>query len=479
MTVADRQIAASNSIAVIPFINLSPNESDAYFAVGIHEEILNRLTKLGSLHVVATDDRAALRGDRQDDSEIARELNVETVMEGSVRYADGRVLVSTQLIDGAPDSHLWSETYEREFSNIFAIQSEIALSVAQAMQAELLPAERASVERAPTTLLAAYEVYLSAVARDIGQSEDAIQKGLEEVDRAIALDPRFAMAFALKASLSAVAPFFDAGTYCGAPRRWRAGGAARARSSSPTSVRRTRHSVSCCFRRKTGLAAKRRFATASKLNVPLGDMPSYAVLQLSVGRFGYAREILREARETVPQNPTALSFLMVANALLGDWAAAATQYELGARLFDSWALGSEFMMHLLVARGELAAARAVPPATTVDAAMIRYLDRPADGLPELRAMNADTAFADPISKRAIATWAASFGDPALALEAIRSAATRQGGNALFVWLPQFREARQRPEFRALLRELGIVAYWQEFGWQSVCRPLAAGDFACD
>ncbi len=122
-----------NSVAVLPFDNLSPNASDAYFATGLHDEILSQLAKLRNLSVISR--TSVLRYADSDLSipEIARELNVGTVMEGSVRYSDGRVRITTQLIDAETDEHLWTETYEREFSDIFAIESDIAMNIANAL----------------------------------------------------------------------------------------------------------------------------------------------------------------------------------------------------------------------------------------------------------------------------------------------------------------------------------------------------------
>ena len=145
-----------NSIAVLPFDNLSPDPDDAYFAVGLHEAILSQLANVREMHVVARASVQGYAGTQKPTPVIARELNVETVLDGSVRYADGQVLVTMHLSDGATNTSLWSDSYEREFSKIFTIQNDIALEVAKALKAELLPAERERVVRAPTTSLPAY-----------------------------------------------------------------------------------------------------------------------------------------------------------------------------------------------------------------------------------------------------------------------------------------------------------------------------------
>ena len=190
---------------MLPFDNLSPDPDDAYFAVGIHEEILSQLTKLGDLHVASRDVRAELRRHAEIHAGIARELNVETVLDGSVRYADGQVLVTAHLSDGATNTSLWSESYEREFSKIFAIQSDIALNVARALKAELLPAERERVTRVPTTSLPSLRFVSvggrSPTARDARRDLLAI----EDVEQALALDPDFAVAWVLESELRTAA----------------------------------------------------------------------------------------------------------------------------------------------------------------------------------------------------------------------------------------------------------------------------------
>jgi len=180
-----------NSVAVLLFDNLSPNPDDAYFAAGLHDEILNQLQKLSSVSVISR--TSVLRYTDSDLSipEIARELNVETVMEGTVRYADDRVRITTQLIDATTDEHLWSETYDREFEDIFAIESDIAMNIANALEAEFSLAEQERIEQIPTDSPAAYALYLKA--RTYSDTR------LADLNQAIELDPEFALAYALKA----------------------------------------------------------------------------------------------------------------------------------------------------------------------------------------------------------------------------------------------------------------------------------------
>ena len=158
--------------------------------------------KLSALNVIARTSVLQYADGDKTISEIAGELNVETVMEGSVRYADDRVLVTAQLIDPATNVHLWSDSYSREFSDIFAIQADIAMNVANALEAEFSSAEQARIEERPTSSPAAYALYLQAL--DTWRTAD--QATLQSLlDRAIVLDPDFALAYALKAMIGFLA----------------------------------------------------------------------------------------------------------------------------------------------------------------------------------------------------------------------------------------------------------------------------------
>ncbi|HEY5623038.1 MAG TPA: hypothetical protein VIV14_04700, partial [Gammaproteobacteria bacterium] len=195
---ADTQLR--NSIAVLPFENLSPDPDNAYFAAGIHEELLNQLAKISDLSVISR--TSVVRYEDSDLSvpEIADELNVQTVMEGSVRYAGDRVRIAAQLIDAETDEHLWSDIYEHDLVDIFAVQAEIAENIAMALEARLLPSELASIEAAPTSSQEAYELYLRSLSLpSVATNPETLPTHLAYLDQAIALDPDFALAYATKA----------------------------------------------------------------------------------------------------------------------------------------------------------------------------------------------------------------------------------------------------------------------------------------
>ena len=197
VVVEEQSAVLPNSVAVLPFRNDSPDPDNAYYASGIHEEILNQLVKLSALNVIARTSVEQYRNTEKSIPEIARELNVETVMEGSVRYAGGQIRITAQLNDGVTGAHLWSETYTRDFEDIFAIESDVAMNVANALEAEFSLEEQESIEAIPTDSSEAYAFYLQAVS--LGWGTNIIQAATTYLDSAIRLDSNFALAYARKA----------------------------------------------------------------------------------------------------------------------------------------------------------------------------------------------------------------------------------------------------------------------------------------
>ncbi len=187
-----------NSVAVLPCANQSPNPADAYFAAGIHEEILLQLAKLQNLNPIPR--RAVLRYAESDlsISQIAAELRVQAIMDCSVRYANDRVRISAELIDAPSTRPLWSDVYERGFEDIFAIQADIAMNIANAVGAEFSSAEQQQIERPLTSSPEAYRLYLQSRALMAVQSPESIRQGLLLRDRALELDPDFAGARSAK-----------------------------------------------------------------------------------------------------------------------------------------------------------------------------------------------------------------------------------------------------------------------------------------
>ncbi len=179
-----------NSVAVLPFDNLSLDPEDAFFAAGIHDTILSELAKISDMNVIARTSMLRYADSDLPFAVIAAELNVETIMEGSVQYAEGHVLVTVQLIDPATESHLWSGNYDRAFSELFVIQSEIATRIADALEAEFSLSDQPVIDKSPTASPEAFALYLSGISHT-----DPL-RAISDLRRATEIDPNFADAYA-------------------------------------------------------------------------------------------------------------------------------------------------------------------------------------------------------------------------------------------------------------------------------------------
>ena len=191
------------SIAVLPFENFSDDKENAYFADGIQDDVLTSLSKVGDLKVISRTSVMAYRGSARNIREIGKALGVGAILEGSVRKSGNRVRVNVQLINAATDEHIWAEDYDRDLTDVFAIQSDLAHEITTALRAKLSPDEKMVMERKPTQNSEAYLLYLQAHAGESqpDQSFDAMKKGEQLLERATQLDPTFALAFAELARL--------------------------------------------------------------------------------------------------------------------------------------------------------------------------------------------------------------------------------------------------------------------------------------
>ena len=193
---ADQQPESGNSIAVLPFANMSPEPDNEYFCDGLAEELLNALAKIDQLKVAARTSAFSFKGKDAGASEIGAALNVRTVLEGSVRKSGSRLRITAQLVNAADGYHLWSERYDREMKDIFDVQDEITLAVVEALKVKLLGREHATVLAHHTRNPEALELYLRGLSYFSKFTPEFFQKAIESFKQAIALDPEYASAYA-------------------------------------------------------------------------------------------------------------------------------------------------------------------------------------------------------------------------------------------------------------------------------------------
>ena len=196
------------SIAVLPFDNLSHDPENAYFSEGIQDEILTRLAKIAELKVISRTSTQRFKSSPNDLRQIAQQLGVANILEGSVQKAGDQVRVNVQLIKAATDAHLWAESYDRKLTDIFAVESEIARTVAETLQAKLTGSAEHVLAARPTENPEAYQLYLKGRYFWNRRTEESMKEAISYFQQAIALDPSYALAYAGLADGYALMPVY-------------------------------------------------------------------------------------------------------------------------------------------------------------------------------------------------------------------------------------------------------------------------------
>ncbi|HET7817007.1 MAG TPA: tetratricopeptide repeat protein, partial [Sphingomicrobium sp.] len=199
--------AKKTAICILPFANMSGDTEQEYFSDGISEDITTDLSKISALEVIARNTAFQFKGQSVDVCEVARKLGVSHVLEGSVRKAGNRVRITAQLIDGATGDHLWAERYDRDLTDIFAIQDEISKAIVAALKLKLLPEEKKAIEQRGTTSAEAYQLYLMArnywVTGNWGDVRQ-LELVIRVCQRALEIDPNYGRAWGLLAIVQSI-----------------------------------------------------------------------------------------------------------------------------------------------------------------------------------------------------------------------------------------------------------------------------------
>jgi TolB-like protein len=222
------------SIAVLPFENLSDDKENAFFADGMQDDILTNLSKIGELKVISRTSVMGYRGKTANVREIGKQLGVSNILEGSVRRSGNKVRVNVQLIDANSDEHIWASDYDRDVTDVFAIQTDLAQKITDALQAKLSPAEKSRMERKPTENGEAYLAFVQAHnLQDAMEDLEKLKQSEQLYERAIQLDPMFALAIARYSQLESwIVHIFER-----TPERREKARAGAARSGRPLGIR--------------------------------------------------------------------------------------------------------------------------------------------------------------------------------------------------------------------------------------------------
>ena len=520
-TAAPEPSGEAKAIAVLPFANQSPDPGQEYFSDGVSEEILNLLAAVDGLRVISRTSAFSFKGRQVDLPTIARKLGVGYVVEGSVRTAGDRVRVTAQLIDVGADRQLWSETYERRLDDVFAIQTDVAGQVTRVLKIALGAEELASIGRAPTADLDAWQRFLKArfLLRNRTSPGD-LQDAMSLIDAAIELDPRFARAHSLRALILLLRPIWESGRI--EFEMQRASGAseseiARLESDWAEAIREA--GVALQLDPKLGephavralhAQARNQYAEAQRsFRWALARAPSDPDIRNWYGSFlleaGYVADALAEklrAAELDPLSPIIAWHLAYAGIAAGrvdlmrNFSAKAR--ENGWPGWEAWVIeGGAAFAEGRLDEAERLMIRALPQRETeirlsFDAHRKQRIDEPTR-----RMLAGLEPYGPPgVGRFVTQLWA---GDVDAALETIlgtidpaslrtpdgqggppRAAAGSWPGSVLRGdwWFAGHGIIRRDPRFPELMQQLGLVEFWREAGWPDHCRPVGDG-VACD
>jgi serine/threonine protein kinase/tetratricopeptide (TPR) repeat protein len=305
------------SIAVLPFSNMSADPENEFFADGIAEEIINALTKIRTLDVVSRGSAFGFKQRTEDATEIGRKLNVNTVLEGSVRKAGKRLRITAQLIDVATRNYLWSERYDREMEDVFEIQDEISTNIVNALKLVLTPNEEAAIKKIPTQSVRAYEYYLRGRQLFHQRRGETLDAAEDMYRRAIALDPHYALAYAGLADCSV----FRAQDQGGGEEAIAQADAAskRALELDPNSAEAHSSRGLTLSHQHQYPESEREFEEAMRLDPTLYEAPYFYGRTLqSQGKLLEAARMYQRAVAIRPDEYQTLSYLAMAYQSLGD-----------------------------------------------------------------------------------------------------------------------------------------------------------------
>ena len=475
------------SIAVLPFVNMSNDPTHEYFADGLSEEILNTLARVEGLQVAARTAALQFKGRGADIAEIGRKLKVDAVLEGSVRRAGDSVRISAQLVDTTNGYRVWSQTFDRNAADVFAVQTEIAGEVADALQLAVASdgARPAAVRlrKLPTKNPRAYELFLQGRYLWRQRNGPAITRAVALLEEAVRLDPRFAEAHAALASAYAVLQSYasvDAAT-----TRARALAAAdRALALDNSLAEAIAVQAGVLEETHQWQAAERHYLRAIELKP---DEPTphqwLALMYLSAGyRQEFSTEIAR-AYALDPTNASIAGLMTVERHFAGDTAGAVQQAELAASMGGVFTLVAR-LPHVLYEAGQPVAALEV---TRRGFAQIGLDPRLADMIhaaaldPARRSAAREAILSAPRQFYAANMRISSLlriGEFELAVHEALEAPDANPSDLLYnAWYESQAGLRATPEFRRFVREVGLVDYWRERGWPDLCRPRGE-DFDC-
>jgi TolB-like protein/Tfp pilus assembly protein PilF/class 3 adenylate cyclase len=350
-------VALGKSIAVLPFENLSEDKANAYFADGIQDEILARLSKIADLKVISRTSTQKYKSAPNNLREIAQQLGVANILEGSVQKSGDAVRVNVQLINALNDVHLWAEIYDRKLNDIFAVESEISKTIADTLQARLSGAEREAIAARPTENTTAYQLYLKGRFFWNKRTGDDLKKALDYFNQAVAADPKYALAYAGISDVYILLPNYSTA----APKEcyMKAEAAARQALELDDTLAEAHTSLGATLTTRFDFTeGEKEFRRAINLNANYATghhWYSDSVLA-PTGRLEEALTEMKRALEVDPLSPIINGQLAVAYSALGHSEKAIEQFHRTIELEPDFYVAHEWLGGALETKGDYAAA---------------------------------------------------------------------------------------------------------------------------
>ncbi len=481
---------AGVSLAVLPFVDMSPEHNQEYFSDGLSEELLNQLAQIRELRVTGRTSSFSFKGKNEDLRVIGEKLGVGNILEGSVRKDGNHLRITAQLINSKDGTHLWSQTFDRELSGVFAIQEEIAKSVSQALSIALDVGEM-SRAKGGTTNLEAYDKFLRAreLSRQRGGKNDILEAA-GSYRAAVALDPNFVRAWSGLYDALADTMIYVPENAAAAQKEMDEVSAHMVALAPDAWWTQAMLAIQFIDQHKWSKAeAAARAALASIPASQIGTAEFYTRFLWGVGRAQEVVPYYERARQADPLSLSVSYELQIALFIAGRPEAAQAEYERSKSLAGDHGMVDRLALERIWSRKEAdpAPIRAQYSlflqheglATTLDHILA---DRLGNREAALAAIH--MAFDDPTNQtvngmRAMAFDADHFGDQDLALAALRRAYVDLGGTNIGVMWELKTDLRADPRFKDILRDVGLVDYFRASGnWGDFCKPVSKDDFEC-
>ncbi len=481
---------AEPSVAVIPFANLSPDEDEAYFALGLSDEIRATLSRIPDLRVSGRISSQNYGDGAATLPEISEALDVNYVLDGTVRSNGERVRIAAELLEARTGFEVWSHAYDHELTaeNLFAIQSDIARAVAGALSIALDVERTDELLGARTDNMEAYTQFLRAQAA----ARKTVVLGPEALSyfrRAVAIDPGYGAAWAMLA-LAKGGQSYQTGETEEIQRLLKEGRAMAARAVAIDPDDADSRAVFAFYLWADGewVAAAEEFDRALDLGRTSQTLLAYGHFLLRTGRLEEAVVAFRRGGELDPLNSAELSWEPYARIVQGHTEEAAPRmWELVGPLFDQsllayleWFYAIDKNEPPADLREEFPKLAAITPSETAAfyLAIAERLDDPPAASALLREHYKAHFEAYNTAAEDLALIAGYLGDAELALEITELEAARNLTRLPYIWRPLLADMRKLDGFKDLMREIGLVEYWRAYEWPDRCRPIGAGDFEC-